>query len=489
MFRLKFYAAVFALVICLLATFNQTAQAATVTVTNAAGAGAGSLRQAVINAASGDTIVFAAPLFDTPQTIEFISSIIIEKNLTIMGRAANLLTIRVRAADSPVFFINSFENCCAVTLSGMTITGGHTTSTSDGVGGGIQNFGSTLTLRSVHVAGNTAGTAGGIFNNFGTLNIINSTISNNIANRPGDAGGGIDNRSGTLTITNSTISGNIAAEGVFCGGGILSSGNDSSVTITNSTITNNIASEVSGGGVFKRGGTVTIRNTIIAANNFFIPDTPDVEAVNPDGSRGIFLSNGYNLIGNAPAGLGFTGGANNDQVGNSTTHINPLVFPLGNSDSGVPIHALRLFPVASPAIDKGSAAAGVTTDQRGLTRPFDIPSIPNVTGGDGSDIGAFEVQVSPTAASVSVSGRVLTISGRGLTNAAVTMTSASGNRRTTRTSTFGNFRFNEVEAGQTYIFNVVSKRYRFAPQIVTVMEDLTELNFTPQSELGVSAIR
>ena len=44
----------------------------------------------------------------------------------------------------------------------------------------------------------------------------------------------------------------------------------------------------------------------------------------------------------------------------------------------------------SPVIDAGSAF-GLTTDQRGLARPSDFPSLSNA--GDGSDIGAVEVQV------------------------------------------------------------------------------------------------
>ena len=47
----------------------------------------------------------------------------------------------------------------------------------------------------------------------------------------------------------------------------------------------------------------------------------------------------------------------------------------------------------SPAIDKG-ASFGLTSDQRGVLRPIDFPSIPNAAGGNGSDIGAFELQPS-----------------------------------------------------------------------------------------------
>lgn len=43
----------------------------------------------------------------------------------------------------------------------------------------------------------------------------------------------------------------------------------------------------------------------------------------------------------------------------------------------------------SPALDKGNSS-GIAVDQRGAPRPFDFSSIANASGGDGSDIGAFE---------------------------------------------------------------------------------------------------
>ena len=36
----------------------------------------------------------------------------------------------------------------------------------------------------------------------------------------------------------------------------------------------------------------------------------------------------------------------------------------------------------------------MASDQRGVLRPIDLPSIPNAAGGDGTDIGAFELQPS-----------------------------------------------------------------------------------------------
>jgi len=50
---------------------------------------------------------------------------------------------------------------------------------------------------------------------------------------------------------------------------------------------------------------------------------------------------------------------------------------------------MALLP-GSPAIDHGTNF-GLLPDQRGRARPFDLAGIPNVSGGDGTDIGAFEL--------------------------------------------------------------------------------------------------
>jgi len=85
----------------------------------------------------------------------------------------------------------------------------------------------------------------------------------------------------------------------------------------------------------------------------------------------------------------------------------------------------------------------------------------------------------PTAASVSIGGRVFGGSGRGLRNAYVILTDDQGTSRTVQTSAFGYYRFEEVEVGRTYILTVQSKRYEFEPQVIFVTDELTELNFYP----------
>lgn len=85
----------------------------------------------------------------------------------------------------------------------------------------------------------------------------------------------------------------------------------------------------------------------------------------------------------------------------------------------------------------------------------------------------------PTAASMTISGKVTTQSGRGIRNVTVMMTDAQGNTRTTQTTSFGYYRFDEAAAGETYIISAKSKRYQFVrgSRIVNATENITEVNF------------
>jgi len=85
----------------------------------------------------------------------------------------------------------------------------------------------------------------------------------------------------------------------------------------------------------------------------------------------------------------------------------------------------------------------------------------------------------PSAAGVSVSGRVSTTEGNGLTNAIVTLTGPDGAGRTAITGPFGYFRFDDVAAGENYVIAVRSKRYNFEPRVFSVTDEITGLDFTP----------
>jgi hypothetical protein len=81
-----------------------------------------------------------------------------------------------------------------------------------------------------------------------------------------------------------------------------------------------------------------------------------------------------------------------------------------------------------------------------------------------------------TAAGVEVSGRVTTPDGRGLRNAVVSITDESGNVRIVTTGSFGNYRFDNVEAGHTYVVKVDSRRYRFAARVLQVTDTVAEFD-------------
>lgn len=460
---------------------GQSVSAATITVNTTVdenGTGANcSLREAIQSAntdtafggctagtAGSDTINFSA-LFNTSQVIQSsVAEFTISTAITINGPGANLLALQnviPAGANSRVFRVGTAG---VLNLTGVTVTGGNTISGNGGAGllvSGVAN------LTNVYVNGNAADGYGGglIYETAGTNSAItNCTISNNTSNgtAAGGGGAGIDN-SANLTLVNTTISGNVKNSATGNGGGIFNfSGN---LSLTNSTITDNGAIGAgSTGGVFRFGGTVTVRNTIIAANrnNAVLPDVV-----------GAFTSSGYNLIGTLGTATGFTGTADQTNVSNANVNLSTLGFNGGQTPTHVPVFN-------SFAVDKGNNF-GFPTDQRGSTRPFDSPTVPNASGGNGTDIGAVEIPRA-VAAGVFVSGRVSDGAGSAVTRAVVYATDQNGVTRTVKTNSFGNFIFTDLQAGQTYIFTVFAKQYQFDPQVVTVSENVSDLNFTPQGE-------
>jgi len=94
--------------------------------------------------------------------------------------------------------------------------------------------------------------------------------------------------------------------------------------------------------------------------------------------------------------------------------------------------------------------------------------------------GVVTVILNPTAAGVTVGGRVTTPEGAGLRGATVTITDGAGVTRTVTTSTFGYYQFEDIEAGSTYVVAVGSRRFRFAPRVVQVIDNLTDVDFQGQ---------
>jgi hypothetical protein len=82
----------------------------------------------------------------------------------------------------------------------------------------------------------------------------------------------------------------------------------------------------------------------------------------------------------------------------------------------------------------------------------------------------------PTASMVSISGSV-TSAGRGVRSATVTITDQAGLTRSVVTGPRGSYSIDDVIAGGVYIISVVSRRFTFAPQVVSVSDNLTGIDF------------
>jgi hypothetical protein len=83
------------------------------------------------------------------------------------------------------------------------------------------------------------------------------------------------------------------------------------------------------------------------------------------------------------------------------------------------------------------------------------------------------------SASRSISGRVLTAGGRGVANAQITLTGNSlSEMLATSTTSFGNYRFDNLTPGETYVVTVNSARYTFSvPSRVISLADNASVDF------------
>jgi hypothetical protein len=377
----------------------------------------------------------------------------IASDMSVSGPGASQLTISGNDAEQVLIVSQG----ATASISGLSIADGLCDSACGSQGGGVLNEG-TLTLDGVNVTDNTASASGGtnafpegggIENNSGaTLTITDSSVSDNTAsasgatNQNGPRAGGIMNR-GTLTLSRSTMNGNAAAADAMGGafasanggaitnfamltvrrstvsgnsatgtGGVTANGGDAGaignanspsvdVTIDRSTLSMNVASG-NVGGLAVPGGTATVTGSTLSHNSAPVNANATVFAnttfentivANPLGGGencgGGGTSAGHNLEdGSAPGTCGFTRATD--------LHADPLLDVL--ADNGGPT-VTRALLTGSPAIDAGKSL-GANTDQRGEPRPFDFDSIANASGGDGADIGAFEVQGTPVATNV-----------------------------------------------------------------------------------------
>jgi len=372
--------------------------ASTITVQNVNDSGPGSLRQAVLDAAAlypteRTTINFDSTLLH--KVILLTSGpIVLEGPVVIMGPGADLLTISGNH-QSRIFTLPP-STSSVNDISNLTLADGFDPGQSGGHGGAVLNGRVAHFVACVFV-GNSVATSptgdshGGAIENSYFLSANNCTFYNNSAQ-----GGGAIYSSGSTAdclLTLCTFTKNSVSSPTGAGGGaIIHRGRFLNVNMC--TIADNTADGV-GGGLYTSDvpqNTSGIRSSIIASNH--APSSPD--------TYGAYTSAGFNLVGLSDTGNGFT--QSTDLFG-KTTPIDPKLNALANNGGRVPTMALQ---PNSPAVDSGNAKS-ITIDQRYLPRTVDYPGVaPHNSGGDFSDIGAFELAAPSTLLNISTRLRVLT---------------------------------------------------------------------------------
>jgi hypothetical protein len=366
-------AAVVSLAAGICATVAAPVRADTIDVTNTNDSGPGSLRAAITqaNASSGDVIDI-----DVEGKVFLLTALPdITEDMQILGPGARRFRV-IRDASAAAFRIFTISSGTDVTISGLTVKNG-----SSEEGGGIRNDGTVL-LDGLRIKGNDAPSTsgnkgGGGFLNAGTATVDRTVIAGNSTSGSFVFGGGIYNIAGAnLTVTRSTIANNSATStgmGLNYGGGLANNGSAdlSATTVSGNThggfggvanVANNYA---------PAGATIALTNTIVA-----LPSG----SVNCGNNGGTWTSNGFNLDDDGTCLFA--------QTADQSDVSDPGLKPLGDYKGQTETVALK---PDSPAVDKGTAD-GFTTDQRNRPRPVDDPAIDPATGGDNSDIGAFERQ-------------------------------------------------------------------------------------------------
>lgn len=132
--------------------------------------------------------------------------------------------------------------------------------------------------------------------------------------------------------------------------------------------------------------------------------------------------------------------------------------------------AAALYLSANPGASPSTVASALRTSATsGIVTNIDTSS-PNLL--------LYTFPAPPTSANVSVGGRVIDLRRRGISRVRVTITGADGSYLTTSTNSLGYYRFDEVETGQTYLVSPYSKRYQFDPRLISLTDEIANLDFT-----------
>jgi hypothetical protein len=217
----------------------------TITVQNSKDSGAGSLRDAIAQAKTGDTIAFAQNLMNKKITLTS-GELSVKKSITIDGAGAENLVISGNKTSRAFFTAYGTD----VTLKNFTIADGYNT----GKGGAVRvSSYSKLTVVNVQFNNNVGGQGGGIHVGYRSdATVIDSTFNNN---------------DGTITKNGFSA-------------GAIANDNNGSLTIKGSRFTNNRGQ--TGGAIYSQLSPLTVENSVFLNNR------------SNDGAAGIFADGASN---------------------------------------------------------------------------------------------------------------------------------------------------------------------------------------------------
>ena len=347
-------------------TLPSNLQAATFDVSNLNDNGAGSLRQAIIDAngaAGPDTITFSVT-----GTISLTSGFLdLNGSLVIQGPGPDQLTIS--GGDSLRIFQNTGGPDRSYLFYGMTLRDGAadgTPATIGAFGGAIAGFfssGNIYVIDNCHIVSCISATNGPLhFQNAQEVIIKNSAITENSQVGNGTKGLSISDCR-NVRIENTTISGNFTGNTFV----VRITGSDTvDVNLNHVTIVDNVGHALHANGALI---SIDYRNCIFANNT-----RPNLEII----GGAVDQSLGNNLLDDSTGNF----------VASDILDTDPLLAPLA-FEGPTPTHA----PTAgSAALHAGNPSNAPATDQRGQPR----------IAGAGIDIGAYELQGPPTIAATLV---------------------------------------------------------------------------------------
>lgn len=177
----------------------------------------------------------------------------------------------------------------------------------------------------------------------------------------------------------------------------------------------------------------------------------------------------------------------------ATSNFGPTAFSLVDDDGGAGVdnissQVITSFGAGNTITVTEGATSGWTLANVNCVESGIQDSTKNTIGPASIIVQPYEVvvctfqntQLVPSAAPVSINGRVSTSEGNGIRGAVITVTNVgTGETRIAITGAFGYYALEDLEAGSSYVVSIGSKRYNFpmSSVVMTLDDNVSGLDF------------